>query len=54
VSRFFSGGVGRDSVLVPPTTNAYAQRAASIKEATSQLTEWKLFLAVPILRVKMA
>lgn len=41
-------------MTIPTATDASAQRAANVKEATSQLTEWEVSLAMPVLRVKVA
>ncbi|KAK4815341.1 hypothetical protein QYF61_000173 [Mycteria americana] len=46
----YGGWVSGGSMIIPLATNACAQRAANIKETTSQLTEWKVSLAVPVLR----
>lgn len=39
LSLFSSGWVGGASMIIPTATDAYAQRAPNVKEATSQVPE---------------
>lgn len=52
---FFFFRVGGCSMIILPATDVCAWRAANIKEAAaaSQLTEWKVSLAMPVLRLKV-
>lgn len=54
VSLFFSAWVVGASKIISMATDVYAQRAADVKEATAQPTEWKVSLAMPVLSVRMA
>lgn len=41
-------------MIIPLATNAYAERTAQGKKVTSQLTEWKFSLVMPVMRKKVA